>query len=99
MMSSQGVQGFYQGKLGQATIETVQHPPTIAKPSFRVIPGGMTMADLGRYQVQLGTPIFTKYRGYKIYSMGLPSSGGTTGKEVMNIVADFNLPKLDRVKA
>jgi gamma-glutamyltranspeptidase / glutathione hydrolase len=99
MMASQGVQGFYQGKLGQAIIKTVQHPPTIAKPSFRVISGGMTMADLGRYQVQLGTPIFTKYRGYKIYSMGLPSSGGTTGKEVMNIVADFNLPKLDRVKA
>jgi gamma-glutamyltranspeptidase / glutathione hydrolase len=98
-ISSQGVQGFYQGKLGQAIIETVQHPPTIVKPSFRVIPGGMTMADLGRYQVQLRSPIFTNYHGNKIYSMGLPSSGGTTGKEVMNIVADFNLSKLDRVKA
>ena len=99
MMASQGAQEFYQGKLGQAIVETVQHPPTIAKPSFRVIPGGMTMADLGRYQVQLRSPILTNYHGYKIYSMGLPSSGGTTGKEVMNIVADFNLSKLDRVKA
>jgi gamma-glutamyltranspeptidase / glutathione hydrolase len=34
MMSSQGVQGFYQGKLGQAMIDTVQHPPTIAKPAL-----------------------------------------------------------------
>jgi gamma-glutamyltranspeptidase / glutathione hydrolase len=99
MMSSQGVQGFYQGKLGQAMIDTVQHPPTIAKPAFRVIPGGMTMADLGRYQVQLRQPIITNYRGYKIYSMGLPSSGGTTGNEVMNIVSGFNLASLDRVKA
>ena len=26
----------------------------------------------------------TNYHGYKIYNMGLPSSGGVTGKEVMN---------------
>jgi gamma-glutamyltranspeptidase / glutathione hydrolase len=99
MMASQGVQGFYRGKLGQAIVETVQHPPTIARPSFRVIPGGMTMADLARYQVKSRPPILTNYRGYKIYSMGLPSSGGTTGKEVLNIVSGFNLASLDRVKA
>jgi gamma-glutamyltranspeptidase / glutathione hydrolase len=99
IVSSQGVQELYRGKLGRAIVETVQHPPTIAKPPFRVIPGGMTMADLGRYRVQLGTPIITNYHGYKIYSLGLPSSAGTTAKEVMNIVADFNLPKLDRVRA
>jgi gamma-glutamyltranspeptidase / glutathione hydrolase len=99
MMASQGVEGFYRGKLGQAIVETVQHPPTIAQPSFRVIPGGMTMADLARYQVKSRSPILTNYRGYKIYSMGLPSSGGTTGKEVMNIVSGFNLASLDRVKA
>ncbi len=94
-----GAQEFYQGKLGRAIVDTVQQPPTIAKPSFRVISGGMTMADLGRYQVQWRSPILTNYHGNKIYSMGLPSSGGTTGKEVMNIVADFNLSKLDRIEA
>jgi gamma-glutamyltranspeptidase/glutathione hydrolase len=37
-------------------------------------------------------PLVTTYRGYTIYSMGLPSSGGKTGHEVMNILADFDLP-------
>lgn len=99
LLASQDMKGFYQGQLGKAIIETVQHPPTVAKPPFPVISGGLTMADLGRYQVKLRPPIMTTYHGYKIYSMGLPSSGGTTSKEVMNIVADFNLSSLDRVKA
>jgi gamma-glutamyltranspeptidase / glutathione hydrolase len=99
LIASQGMEGFYQGKLGAAIVETVQHPPTVAQPPFRVIPGGMTIADLGQYQVQWYPPILTHYRGSKIYSMGLPSSGGITGKEVMNIVAGFDLSHLDRVQA
>jgi gamma-glutamyltranspeptidase / glutathione hydrolase len=98
-IASQGVREFYRGKLGRAIVNTVQHPPTVAQPAFRVIPGGMTIADLERYRVQLRPPIITNYRGYKLYNMGLPSSGGTTGNEVMNIVSGFNLSSLDRVKA
>jgi gamma-glutamyltranspeptidase / glutathione hydrolase len=99
LIAAQGIKCFYQGELGQAIVQTVQNPPTVAQPPFRVIPGGMTMADLGRYQVRSRLPIITNYHGHKIYSIGLPSSGGTTSKEVLNIVADFNLSKLDRVKA
>ncbi len=99
LIAAQGLKEFYQGKLGKAIVETVQHPPTVEKPSFRVIPGGMTMADLGRYRVQFRPPILTDYHGYKIYNLGLPSSAGTTSKEVMNIVSDFKLSTLDRVKA
>jgi gamma-glutamyltranspeptidase / glutathione hydrolase len=99
LMASTGMEGVYHGKLGKAIVETVQHPPIVEKPPFRVISGGMTMADLGRYQVRSRAPLLTNYHGHKIYSMGLPSSGGTTGEEVMNIVSDFNLSTLARVKA
>ena len=97
-IATQGVESFYRGKLGQAIVQTVQQPPTVAQPPFRVIPGGMTIADLEKYTVQSRTPIITNYRNHKIYSMNLPSSG-ITNKEVMNIVSGFNLPTLDRVKA
>jgi gamma-glutamyltranspeptidase / glutathione hydrolase len=99
LIANQGVKGFYQGDLGRAIVATVQHPPTVSSPPFRVIPGGMTMADLGQYNLQMPPPIKTHYRGYKIYSMGLPSSGGSTGKEVLNILARFHLSKLDRPQA
>jgi gamma-glutamyltranspeptidase / glutathione hydrolase len=98
-IATQGLDRFYRGEIGQAIVQTVQHPPTVAAPPFQVISGGMTMADLDRYVVRSRFPLVTTYRGYKIYSMGLPSSGGTTGQEVMNILAGFDLPNWDRVKA
>lgn len=99
LIAAQGIRTFYSGKLGNAIVETVQNPPTVAKPPFRVIPGGMTIADLGQYAVRSRIPVLANYRGHKIYGMGLPSSGGITNKEVMNIVAGFKLSSLDRVKA
>ncbi|MDX2098916.1 MAG: gamma-glutamyltransferase [Leptolyngbyaceae cyanobacterium bins.59] len=99
LLATQGVNAFYRGELGQAIVKTVQNPPTIATPPFRVIPGGMTLTDLDRYEVRVRSPLTTTYRGHKIYSMGLPSSGGTTTHEVLNIVASFDLAKLDRAKA
>lgn len=99
LLASQGVQSVYRGEIGQAIVSTVQHPPTVEQPPFRVIPGGMTVADLDRYVIRSRWPLVTTYRGYTVYSMGLPSSGGTTGQEVMNILAGFDLPNWDRVKA
>jgi gamma-glutamyltranspeptidase/glutathione hydrolase len=98
-IASQGVKAFYESSLGNAIVETVQHPPSVAQPPFRVIAGGMTMADLSGYRVRSQPPIITHYRGHTIYSMGLPSSGGTTGKEVMNIVAEFPLSSSDPVQS
>jgi gamma-glutamyltranspeptidase / glutathione hydrolase len=99
LIASQGINSFYRGELGQAIVKTVQNPPTVAELPFRVIPGGMTLADLDRYGVRPRSPLVTNYRGYKVYSMGLPSSGGTTGQEVMNIVSNFDLASLDQAKA
>lgn len=99
IVAAEGVNAFYRGAIGAAIVETVQRPPTAANPPFRAVAGGMTTADLDRYVVRSRLPLITQYRGYRVYSMGLPSSGGTTGKEVMNILSGFDLPNLDSVKA
>jgi gamma-glutamyltranspeptidase / glutathione hydrolase len=99
LIGQQGANLFYRGELGQAIAQTVQKPPTVPTPPFRVIPGGMTIADLDQYAVQVRPATTSTYRGYKLYGMGLPSSGGITTSEVLNIVSGFDLAKLSRVKA
>lgn len=99
LIAQRGINVFYRGEMGQAIVQTVQNPPTIPAPPFRVIPGGMTTADLDQYAVQVRPATTATYRGYRLYGMGLPSSGGITTSEVLNIVSGFDLAKLDRVKA
>jgi gamma-glutamyltranspeptidase / glutathione hydrolase len=98
-IAQQGENLFYRGELGEAIVQTVQAPPTISTPPFRVIPGQMTQADLDQYDVHIRPAIAANYRGYKLYGMGLPSSGGITTSEVLNIISGFNLAQLDRAKA
>lgn len=95
---AQGVHGFYRGNLAAAIVQTVQNPPVVTDPPFRVIPGGMTLADLDRYEVRLRPAVATNYHGYQVYGMGLPSSGGVTPGEVLEILEGFDLSNLDPVK-
>jgi gamma-glutamyltranspeptidase/glutathione hydrolase len=99
LIADKGVNAFYRGEIGQAIVQTVQHPPTVPNPPFRAIPGGMTMTDLDEYVVRVRPPVTTEYRDYKLYGMGLPSSGGITGLEVLNILNNFDLKGTDRAKA
>jgi gamma-glutamyltranspeptidase / glutathione hydrolase len=99
IIATQGVKAFYQGEIARAIVQTVQQPPTVTNPPFRVIPGGMTLADLDRYVTRIRSPLAADYKGYKIYGMGLPSSGGATSQEVWNIAGSFDLANLDRIKA
>jgi gamma-glutamyltranspeptidase / glutathione hydrolase len=98
-IAEQGVNLFYRGELGDAIVQTVQNPPTVSEPPFKVIPGGMTAADLEQYAVQVRPAVASNYRDYKLYGMGLPSSGGSVTSEVLNVLSGFELAKLDRVKA
>jgi gamma-glutamyltranspeptidase/glutathione hydrolase len=99
LIAERGINHFYRGEIGEAIVRTVQKPPTVEHPPFRVIAGGMTMTDLDHYNVRIRTPIKTTYRGYTVYGMGLPSSGGITGSEVFQIVKGFNLKTLPRAQA
>lgn len=99
LLARQGVNDFYRGEIGRAIVQTVQQPPAVAQPPFPVIPGRMNLADLDQYEVRVRPPTVTDYRGYRFYSMGLPSSGGLTTGEILQILAGFDLSSLNRGEA
>ncbi len=99
LLAERGLNAFYRGELAQAIVQTVQNPPTVESPPFRVIPGKMTLADLDRYAARVRPAVETHYRGYRFYGMGLPSSGGITTGEVLKIVEGFDLAQLEPAAA
>ncbi|MEO1592494.1 MAG: gamma-glutamyltransferase [Cyanobacteria bacterium J06632_22] len=98
-IAAQGTNVFYRGALGEAIVKTVQSPPTVVNPSFRVYPGRMVMGDLDRYEVRVRPPIVNQYRGFQIYGMGLPSSGGITVAQTLELLEDLPLGALPTADA
>ncbi|PJF31862.1 MAG: gamma-glutamyltransferase [Candidatus Thermofonsia Clade 1 bacterium] len=99
LIAEGGVRAFYRGEIAEAIVKTVQNPPTVPNPPFRVISGGMTLADLSAYDAIVRRPVVTDYRGHKVYGMGLPSSGGITPAQVLNIIEGYDLKNIDRAQA
>jgi len=90
-----GPDAFYEGAIARDIVATVQHPPVAADPAvpwqFEIRPGGMTLADLDRYDVRFPAPTRSDYRGYTVYGMSTPSSGGVAVSEALNILEQFDL--------
>ena len=99
LIADQGVDALYGGEMGEAVVDTVQHPPVAAGSTRNVRPGLMTLDDLARYVVVDRPPTVVGYRGREVYGMGPPSSGGSTVGEIMNILEGFDLAGSDRVTA
>lgn len=99
LLSTQGVNSFYRGDIATAIAETVQSPPVINDPPFTVYPGRMTLDDLDRYEVRVRLPVVSDYRGYRLYGMGLPSSGGITVAQTLGILENSDLGSLERSEA
>jgi gamma-glutamyltranspeptidase/glutathione hydrolase len=89
-----GVNAFYAGKMGAAILQTVNQPPTVN--GVQVRPGQMTKADLLDYEVRLRQPVHSTYRGYDIVGLGLPSSGGITIAEALNILEGYDTKTMTR---
>lgn len=92
-----GVAAFYEGPIARAIVDAVNKPPFA--PGKRARPGHMTMADLADYEARIRAPLRTSYRGYAIYGMPLPSSGGATVAEALNILEGFDLQRMPRAQA
>jgi gamma-glutamyltranspeptidase / glutathione hydrolase len=91
-LAAGGVKVFYEGKIGRAIVDTVN------RPGGTVRPGAMTMADLANYEARLRQPIRYTYRGYDLYGMPLPSSGGVAIGEALNILEGYELKSMPRDK-
>jgi gamma-glutamyltranspeptidase/glutathione hydrolase len=101
LIAHDGAEAFYDGPIGDALVDTVRQPPVAADSQlgFTVPPGVMTTGDLARYASPLRAPTHVTYRGYDVYGMGPPSSGGSTVAEALNILERFEMSTPDRALA
>jgi gamma-glutamyltranspeptidase/glutathione hydrolase len=97
LLADWGVNSFYRGEIARAMVNTVQSPPTVENPPFAVLPGEMTLADLDRYELRVRPPVVTAYQGHKIFGMGLPSSGGITVAQALELLEGVDLAAMDPV--
>ena len=78
-----GHDGFYRGETAKLLAD------------FMAEHGGLiTEEDLARYEADELTPIHGTYRGYDVYSMPPPSSGGTGLVEMLNILEGYDLAEI-----
>ncbi|MDG1754865.1 MAG: gamma-glutamyltransferase [Rhodothermales bacterium] len=78
-----GRDGFYKGETARLIAE------------FMSTWGGLiTEADLAAYEADEQAPIHGTYRGYDIYSMSPPSSGGIAIVTMLNILEAYDLASL-----
>lgn len=82
-IQKEGRDGFYKGKTARLIAKYMEKH------------GGMiTEEDLAAYEAVEQAPIHGTYRGYDIYAMSPPSSGGVALVEMLNILEGFNLKEL-----
>jgi gamma-glutamyltranspeptidase/glutathione hydrolase len=91
--------GLYRGAIADAIVNTVQHPNPAATADHVWRPGVMTMRDLHDYVAPEREPTHVSYRGLDVYSMGPPSSGGSTVGEALNILEGYDLASMTREQA
>jgi len=78
-----GPQAFYGGRIADQIVAGV-----------RAAGGIMTRDDLARYRAVERSPVAGNYRGYDIFSMPPPSSGGVHLIEILNILEGYDLTVL-----
>lgn len=75
-----GREGFYKGETAR-----------LLAACMKKYGGLITEKDLADYEAKERAPIHGTYRGYDVYSMCPPSSGGTAIVEMLNILEGFDL--------
>jgi gamma-glutamyltranspeptidase / glutathione hydrolase len=84
-----GWRWFYTGPIAKELATTSDHPET--SPGTPAVQGGtMTPQDMANYTSPFRAPVSWDYRGFTLFGMGPPSSGGTTIGESMNILENFD---------
>ncbi|KAB8312411.1 gamma-glutamyltransferase [Erwinia endophytica] len=83
LIAQRGPDAFYKGPIAdQIAKEMAAH-------------GGLIdQADLASYKAVERKPVSGSYRGYEVYSMPPPSSGGIHIVQILNILENFDLAKM-----
>ena len=81
-IASKGVKGFYEGPVANLIVAEMEKG------------GGLiSHEDLASYKARVRVPVKGNYRGYEIFSMPPPSSGGSHIVQIMNILEGYPLSK------
>lgn len=99
LLGEQGSSVFYEGEIAEAIVDTNNNPPVVEGATRNVRPGEMALSDLAGYEAIEREPTQIDYRGYKVFGMGPPSSGGTTVGEALNILEGFDVASLPEEQA
>ena len=78
-----GAKEFYTGKTAELIVAEMINSD-----------GLITLADLKNYQPKIRKPVHGNYRGYDVYSMGPPSSGGVHIVQLLNILEGYPISEL-----
>jgi len=84
LIKKYGRKGFYEGRIAELIVNQIQK-----------FGGYITLEDLKNYHCVERKPVIGFYRGYKIISMGPPSSGGVAIIQALNILENLDLKKED----
>src|SRR5690606_13460702 len=75
-----GREGFYSGETARLIVEEMEAGNGI-----------ITLEDLAKYESIWREPVVGRYRGYKVISMGPPSSGGIALAQLLGMAEHFDL--------
>ncbi len=78
LIAKEGKKAFYQGEIANKIVADMAENN-----------GLITKEDLAKYKPIIREPIEGNYRGYKVYSMPPPSSGGVHLVQMLNILENF----------
>nr|MDQ2879358.1 gamma-glutamyltransferase [Pseudomonadota bacterium] len=87
-IAAQGPDAFYTGAEAQKLVTTVN---TAARN-----PSKMTLRDVAAYRAKPRDPVCAPYRGYRVCSMGPPSSGGLTVLMILKQLERFDMTTLGK---
>ncbi len=87
-IAKNGSAGFYAGETAELIVAEMKKGN-----------GLITLDDLKNYQPRIRKPVHGNYRGYDIYSMGPPSSGGVHIIQILNILEKYPITNLGHLSA
>jgi len=79
-IATQGADEFYNGQTAQLIARYMSEKG-----------GFVTLADLRSYEAKIRPPVHTTYKGFEVFGMGPPSSGGVVVCQMLNILERFDL--------
>ncbi|MBE0486483.1 gamma-glutamyltransferase [Marinobacter sp.] len=82
-IADDGPEGFYQGETARLIVDEMQRHD-----------GLITLSDLKNYRPAVRQPVQGSYRGFDVFSMSPPSSGGTHIIQILNILEGFPIAEM-----